>query len=313
MPIPIPNLDDRTFDQLAAEARSLIPKNFPAWTDLNSSDPGTTLLELFAFLAESAMYEINRVPDRSLEKFAALVGISPLAGEALEGTLARALAAATPAYRAVTDSEFESLAITDFAQFAAANFTDADVPEMSLPAAPAIIARATVVVEFVKSARVFPQDQFIRLIVVPNDPSSSQPQPSPALCEKLFEFLQPRRLITTRVQVSGPVYTSVPIAVEIVRDADTPVARDALSQTVAQAIASFLSPLTGGAAGIGWPFGRSVFRSELCQLIEGIAGVDHVKRMRLNNQDDAAEGRLSSALSLVNCAASSFSVTVSDV
>ena len=75
MPIPQLNLDDRTFDQLAAEGRALIPRYFPAWTDYNESDPGITLLELFAFFAEAAIYQTNRVPERSLQRFAALVGI----------------------------------------------------------------------------------------------------------------------------------------------------------------------------------------------------------------------------------------------
>ena len=76
MPLPIPTLDDRTFDQLVDEAKALIPKHFPAWTDHNFSDPGIAFLELFAFLIENAIYQINRVPDRSLEHFASLLGVA---------------------------------------------------------------------------------------------------------------------------------------------------------------------------------------------------------------------------------------------
>src|SRR5437016_4746829 len=83
MSIPVPNLDDRTFDQLVTEARALIPQHFPAWTDHNMSDPGITLLELFAFFLEAAIYQINRIPERSLEHFAALVGVTRARGEAI--------------------------------------------------------------------------------------------------------------------------------------------------------------------------------------------------------------------------------------
>src|SRR5262245_13281685 len=92
VPLPLLNLDDRTFDQLVTEARALIPRNFPAWTDHNLSDPGSTLLELFAFLMEAAIYQMNRVPERSLEHFAELVGVTrqidPATGkpEAMEQT-----------------------------------------------------------------------------------------------------------------------------------------------------------------------------------------------------------------------------------
>jgi Fe-S cluster assembly protein SufD len=34
----------------------------PAWTDLNDSDPGITLTELFAFLAEATTYRLSQVP-----------------------------------------------------------------------------------------------------------------------------------------------------------------------------------------------------------------------------------------------------------
>ena len=63
MPLPIPTLDDRTFEQLVDEAKTLIPKHFPAWTDHNFSDPGIAFMELFAFLIENAIYQINRVPE----------------------------------------------------------------------------------------------------------------------------------------------------------------------------------------------------------------------------------------------------------
>ena len=44
----LPQLDDRSYDDLIAEARALIPAFAPEWTDHNPSDPGIALLELFA-------------------------------------------------------------------------------------------------------------------------------------------------------------------------------------------------------------------------------------------------------------------------
>jgi len=48
MPLPTPNLDDRRFQDILDEARRLIPRYCPEWTDHNLSDPGITFLELFA-------------------------------------------------------------------------------------------------------------------------------------------------------------------------------------------------------------------------------------------------------------------------
>jgi len=51
-----------------------------------------------------------------------------------------------------------------------------------------------------------------------------------------------------------------------------------------QALNTFLHPLTGGVAGTGWEFGRSVYQSEIYQVIEGVSGVDCVMRVALAAQ-----------------------------
>ncbi len=75
MTLPAPSLDDRRFDDLVDEARRLIPRFCPQWTDHNPSDPGIALLELFAWLTELTIYRLNQVPDRLYVKFLELVGI----------------------------------------------------------------------------------------------------------------------------------------------------------------------------------------------------------------------------------------------
>ena len=77
MPLPEPTLDNRRFDQLVAEGRALIPRLAPAWTDHNASDPGITLLELTAWLAEQNIFRFDRLSDEALRAFVRLVGIEP--------------------------------------------------------------------------------------------------------------------------------------------------------------------------------------------------------------------------------------------
>lgn len=109
MSLPVPNLDDRRFDQLVEEVQTLIPKNFPDWTDRNPSDPGITLLELLAFLTEVAIYQNNRIPERTLEHFAGLVGVTRETDEAIEQTLRRAIEALHAKFRVITAADFEQL------------------------------------------------------------------------------------------------------------------------------------------------------------------------------------------------------------
>ncbi len=77
MPLPLPVLDDRTYQDLLDELRARIPVDAPQWTDHNASDPGITLLELFAYLGDMSLYRLDRVPDRLYRAFLRLIGCSP--------------------------------------------------------------------------------------------------------------------------------------------------------------------------------------------------------------------------------------------
>lgn len=75
MPLPEPRLDDRHFQDLVNEAKGLIPRYCPEWTDHNLSDPGVTLIELFAWMTDLMLYRLNRVPDKNYVRFMDLIGI----------------------------------------------------------------------------------------------------------------------------------------------------------------------------------------------------------------------------------------------
>jgi predicted phage baseplate assembly protein len=75
MPFPDIQLDDRNFERLVADARRRIPGYTPEWTDLNDSDPGITLVQLFAWLEEMILWRLNRVPEKNYIEFLKLIGI----------------------------------------------------------------------------------------------------------------------------------------------------------------------------------------------------------------------------------------------
>ena len=62
--LPEIQLDDRRFQDLVSEARLRITRSCPEWTEHNVSDPGITLIELFAWMTEMTIYRLNRVPDK---------------------------------------------------------------------------------------------------------------------------------------------------------------------------------------------------------------------------------------------------------
>ena len=77
MSLPIPDLDNKRFAQLVEEARKLIPGYSSEWTDHNLSDPGITLIDLFAWLSEIALYRTNLVTESHRLKYLKLLGVKP--------------------------------------------------------------------------------------------------------------------------------------------------------------------------------------------------------------------------------------------
>ncbi|MEU3904566.1 baseplate J/gp47 family protein [Streptomyces goshikiensis] len=71
-----PDLDDRTWQDLAAEMRALRTTYAPQWTDDQPSDIGITLIELFAWLGEGMIYRLNQVPEKNYLAFLRLMGIT---------------------------------------------------------------------------------------------------------------------------------------------------------------------------------------------------------------------------------------------
>src|SRR5215210_7074731 len=75
MPVTERRLDLRDFQDILDEARRLIPRYCPEWTDHNLSDPGITLLELFSWMTEMMLFRLNRVPEKNHIKFLELIGV----------------------------------------------------------------------------------------------------------------------------------------------------------------------------------------------------------------------------------------------
>jgi hypothetical protein len=129
----------------------------------------------------------------------------------------------------------------------------------------------------------------VTVIVVPQS-ANPQPQPSFELRRQVHDYLaarMPATLGAGRLAVIGPTYLAVGVFAAIVpRDLSDSSRVEALAR---DALQRFLHPLTGGADGNGWPFGRDVFLSDIAALLEGIDGVDFVGELELL-RDDIPQG-----------------------
>lgn len=73
--LPKSDLDDRAFQDLVDECLLRIPRYCPEWTNYNPSDPGITLIELFAWMTDQMFQRFNQVPRRNYVAFLELLGV----------------------------------------------------------------------------------------------------------------------------------------------------------------------------------------------------------------------------------------------
>lgn len=274
MSIPQPTLDDRSYAGLLEEARTLIPSLAPQWTNHNPSDPGITLVELFAWLTEMLIYRVNRLPEENTRAYLQLLnGPQWTPGADLEEDIRATVLDLRQRHRAVTAEDHEVLA----------------------RAASPGVARARCVAKRKLDAtneadRRVPREGYVSVVVVP-DPSISAavasgsqpgaPLPSTALLTEVGGALDPRRLVTVRQLVVPPIY--VPVAAEVLVATRPDVAVPTLQDRVKSAIEGWLDALAGGPEGEGWPFGRDVYTSEIYRLLEKVPGVDFVSDVVLSS------------------------------
>ncbi len=264
MPLSLPNLDDRTYDDLVAEALSLIPHAAPEWTNYNPSDPGITLIEMFAYLTEILLYRQNRITQQHLQMFLRLLnGPSWQPGVDLQDDIRQSVLQLRQRYRAITCEDFEAFALAAHPNVARAH---------CLPRRDLTLAGS--------SERSADRPEHISIIIVPKDDNSNTPQPEPNLLTAVSNYLEPRRLLTTRVHVVGSRYFFVGVRLKLRCD------RDAQPKQIeAQAIVTlqqFFHPQR--VDGQSWEFGRSVYVSEIYSLLDRIPGVDYVTK--IENQDE---------------------------
>lgn len=87
MPLPIPNLDDRRFDDLVAEARARLQAQLPELTQIAPGDPVHSFVDLFAWLTETILYRANLIPERQRRVFLNLLQIPVRPARAARGVV----------------------------------------------------------------------------------------------------------------------------------------------------------------------------------------------------------------------------------
>jgi hypothetical protein len=278
MPIPLPNLDDRTYTDLVTEAQAMIPTVYPTWTNYNPSDPGIVLIELLAWLTEMALYQVNEITAGHTEAFLELLNgpawsLSSVGD--MDLAIEQTLLALRERYRAVTSDDFVHLLTHVWPQ----TRTDQDV------ASQGEIARICCLPNRDLTANDPTADApaHVSLVILPQGALT----PQGALLEAIWAFLDKRRLLTVILHMVKPDYVPVTVQGRIY------IREDVLLQDAVDALggpelglAAFFDPHTGGPDHTGWPFGRSVYVSEIYAILSQLAVVDYVDDVQVIGPDN---------------------------
>ncbi|NJM61463.1 MAG: baseplate protein J [Oscillatoriales cyanobacterium RU_3_3] len=275
MSIPLPNLDDRTYADLVEEARSLIPIEYPEWTDHNPSDTGIILIELLAWLTEMTLYRVNLVGDRNYETFLNLLKKSvdetpwklpsdliesEARSAAIQEKVRQTILELRQRYRAVTVEDFEQLILKDWQQASS-------------------IARVKVLPQrnLESSTKEADAPGHISLVIVPANQEVISKQMG-----ELKTWLTDRSLLTTRLHIVLPNYVKVNINADLYPEDGANIEK--IKQDAQIQIKSFFNPLQSGTYwdGKGWPFGRNVRVSEVYAVLDRVSGVDYVKKLQIS-------------------------------
>lgn len=285
MPLPLPNLDDRSYADLVAEAVALIPVEAPEWTDHNPADTGIVLIELLAWLTEMVLYRVNQIPVANQAAFLTLLKGSPWqipenatgaeCTALLQAEIQKTLIQLRHPYRAVTLKDFEQLVLVDWMNTRTAR---------TVFGAEGEIVRVHCLPE--RDLDRFSVNEVIEghltLIVLPR----ISPGDTTALRNTLKRFLNQRRLITTRLHIVEPSYVQVTVSATLYLH-DSANFR-VVQEEANRRIQAFFAPQNSQEywQGQGYPFGRYIYISEIYQILDNLPGVDYVEDVRLSDFDE---------------------------
>lgn len=285
MTLPLPNLDDRRYEDLLAEAQALIPALYPTWTNHNPTDPGIVLLELFAWLAEMMIYRLNRVPEANVDAFLQLLqGPDWQRTGDLETAVRETIVALRERYRAATGDDFEKLVLENWTQTETAKALQEEygtfvrrvycIPRRNLS-------------PLALTDKAEPAPGHLSLLVVvevieePHDLTEAAWQ---AVHDDIWHYLDERRLLTMRHHVVQPRYVPLTISANLILLEDV-VLDNAKTAALKNDIAAFFDPIRGGSDGRGWPFGRDVHLSEVYERLDNLPGVNYAEHVKLQTAE----------------------------
>lgn len=245
----------------------MIPAFAPKWTNHNESDPGITLIELFAYITEMLLYRTNRIGDTHLHRFLQLIRgpARKFSAKHVQAEIRDTVLSLQKIRRAVTARDYEELVLSANDKLRLSTSEQVSrvkcIPRRNLrnsgPAAQTTDAPGSVSV-----------------VIVPNRRAPATTE----LLRAVRNALEPARLLTARIHVVGARYVTFSLRIKLVVRPGVP--DDTVKEEAISSLETFFDPWKGGRDKKGWPFGKNIYVSEIYQLLDDVSGVDYVTRRK---------------------------------
>ena len=271
MPLPNLNLDDKTFKELVEDAKKYIPIHAPDWTDYNIHDPGITLIELFAWISEMQLYYLSKITEENKLSFLKILGAPIKKDEKLDDAISEARKDIGKIYSAITPDDYEYL-VYEFLE--AYEYLENEHSDK--------LRKKQLKDRFRVKAIPDLENQLMNVIIVDkynidNNHSS--------LYDDVYSKLDECRLVGTPLYVKGPEFVEVSVFANISVKKGYNI--EIIENKAENNLKKFLDPIEGGILKKGWPFGRSVFKSEIYKILTMVDGVKSVQNVEIygSNKD----------------------------
>lgn len=282
MAIQLPNLATKTYEEISDEMVASIPKYTDKWTNHNPSDPGITILELLSWIAETTLYRINRIPSESYVNFLRFVAgasnideVERLLKDPLQDKHYRKI---LEFLKEIEEGHNKTIAEikTEVLMFLKSRYravTEDDFRQIAVEATDLFKVKAKRII--VEKAQ---DEDKVKIIVVPDKweqyeelTETEKRDRYRELVEFVKDYLNPRTLIGTKIEVKQPVYSDVSINLSVVcHHYATP---EKIERDTKDRILQHLDPFVGGDEKTGWPYRRSLSIFEIAQIVEETDGV----------------------------------------
>lgn len=168
-----------------------------------------------------------------------------------------------------------------------------DFSELALQAPGTDLGRAEVLPRFYPPTRSEGAAGVVSVVVWPRTDAAhpQAPLPDRRTLQRVCQWLDGRRLVTTELYVIPPRYVKVAVSIGLVVKVGHPI--EGVRRWAELIVRQYLAPLPPyGPEGKGWPLGRRVIAGELEAAVLQVEGVEYVRNLRLASwRDDGGVGR----------------------